>query len=395
MNSASRTTRIVTILLLVAAIALSLPGTVLSQITPPEVFVSPAAKVATTCDTTTIAIGVKNVVALTGYHLDLTYDAADLEITNVVNAGFLGEPVNSEFYEPTNSWATPGVISFGMVQQNTADDPIQPRSGEGNLVIITLKAKTANASSPITINGTSQLVNWPEALPIEFTVTDGLVTTKSCPPVAQDQSVTIVEDTPKSITLVATDPDLLDNLSFTSAAPAHGTVTPTGSVVTYTPAANYHGPDSFTFTVNDGNGKSDTGTVTINVTSVLDPPALSSTDLAGPFMAGLQQEFHVTLTNPSYGDVFTNVLARFRLEDITLADIASFEYLETQTDPDQWFSLPLLQDGSDVVGSFGPPAGYPLSAPFSCHLDFPDNFQPTRNQPVNPRSFRHTVRSDA
>ena len=143
MNSASRTTRILTILLLVAAIALSLPGTVLSQPTPPEVFVSPAAKVATTCATTTIAIGVKNVVGLTGYHLDITYDAADLEITNVVNGGFLGEPVNSEFYEPSNSWATPGVISFGMVQQNTAENPIQPRSGEGNLIVITLKAKSS------------------------------------------------------------------------------------------------------------------------------------------------------------------------------------------------------------------------------------------------------------
>ena len=171
----------------------------------------------------------------------------------MVNGGFLGEPVNNEFYEPSNSWATPGVISFGMVQQNTTDDPIQPRSGEGNLIVITLKGKTANASTAFTINGTtSQLVKWPEALPIEFTVTNGLVTTESCAPTANDQSVITAEDTAKTITLGATDPDLSDTLSFSSASPAHGTVTPTGSAVTYTPAANYHGPDSFTFTVNDG-----------------------------------------------------------------------------------------------------------------------------------------------
>ena len=129
------------------------PGHVFPKQPPPEVFVSPAAKVATTCATTTIAIGVKNVVGLTGYHLDITYDAADLEITNVVNGGFLGEPVNSEFYEPSNSWATPGVISFGMVQQNTAENSIQPRSGEGNLIIITLKARqpTPPPLSPSTV----------------------------------------------------------------------------------------------------------------------------------------------------------------------------------------------------------------------------------------------------
>ena len=48
MNSASRTTRILTILLLAAAVALSLPGTVLSATTPASVFVNPAADVATT-----------------------------------------------------------------------------------------------------------------------------------------------------------------------------------------------------------------------------------------------------------------------------------------------------------------------------------------------------------
>ena len=207
----------------------------MSQPTPPEVFVSPAAKVATTCATTTIAIGVKNVVGLTGYHLDITYDAADLEISNVVNGGFLGEPVNSEFYEPSNSWATPGVISFGMVQQNTAENPIQPRSGEGNLIVITLKGKTANASTAITINGTtSQLVNWPEALPIEFTVTNGLVTTESCAPTASGQTVSTAEDTAKAITLGANDPDS-DLLTYAYSDPVHGTVTGSGPLVSYDP----------------------------------------------------------------------------------------------------------------------------------------------------------------
>ncbi len=54
--------------------------------------------------------------------------------------------------------------------------------------------------------------------------------------------------------------------------PAHGTavVNADGSY-TYTPDANYHGTDTFTYTVSDGTA-SDTGTVTVTVSSVNDAP---------------------------------------------------------------------------------------------------------------------------
>src|SRR4051794_7171510 len=54
---------------------------------------------------------------------------------------------------------------------------------------------------------------------------------------------------------------------------AHGTVAINpDKTVKYTPMANYHGSDSFTYTVSDGNGGSVAGTVTITVTSVNDAP---------------------------------------------------------------------------------------------------------------------------
>src|SRR5205807_887268 len=66
-------------------------------------------------------------------------------------------------------------------------------------------------------------------------------------------------------------------------AASHGTVSFTGTSVTYTPAANYNGPDSFTYTVTDNgttNGaadpKSATATVSITVTEVNDAPTAAN-----------------------------------------------------------------------------------------------------------------------
>ncbi len=91
------------------------------------------------------------------------------------------------------------------------------------------------------------------------------------PPVANAQSVTTAEDTPKSIVLTASDPDG-DALTYTVGAPAHGTLSGTAPNLTYTPAANYNGPDSFTVSVSDGALISATVTISITVTPVEDPP---------------------------------------------------------------------------------------------------------------------------
>lgn len=95
-------------------------------------------------------------------------------------------------------------------------------------------------------------------------------------PVASSQSVTTPEDTAKAITLVASDPDN-NPLTYTIvASPAHGSLSGTAPNVTYTPAANYNGPDSFTFKVNDGKADSATVTVSLNITAVNDAPVANA-----------------------------------------------------------------------------------------------------------------------
>jgi sugar lactone lactonase YvrE len=91
-------------------------------------------------------------------------------------------------------------------------------------------------------------------------------------PIAQNQSATTNEDTSKAITLVATDADT-NPLTYTIVSgPSHGTLTGTPPRVTYKPAANYNGADSFTFKANDGTVDSNIATVSITVVAVNDAP---------------------------------------------------------------------------------------------------------------------------
>ncbi|KAF0219268.1 MAG: putative hemagglutinin/hemolysin [Geobacteraceae bacterium] len=91
-------------------------------------------------------------------------------------------------------------------------------------------------------------------------------------PVANAQSVTTAEDTTKAITLTGSDIDGNPLTYSVVAQPAHGTLTGTAPNLTYQPAANYNGPDSFTFKANDGTADSAAATVSLTVTAANDAP---------------------------------------------------------------------------------------------------------------------------
>src|SRR5207253_1635954 len=83
--------------------------------------------------------------------------------------------------------------------------------------------------------------------------------------VASNQAVVTDEDTAKAITLSANDVEGSPLTYAIVTAPAHGTLSGTAPNLIYTPAANYNGPDSFTFKANDSELDSNVATVSITV----------------------------------------------------------------------------------------------------------------------------------
>src|SRR5205085_448367 len=100
-------------------------------------------------------------------------------------------------------------------------------------------------------------------------------------PSAFPQNVVTDEDVPVSFTLLANDAEA-DALIYTIVSPpSHGTLSGTAPNLTYTPALNYNGSDSFTFKVNDGTLDSPTTpTVSITINPVNDAPVADNQSIA-------------------------------------------------------------------------------------------------------------------
>ena len=138
-------------------------------------------------------------------------------------------------------------------------------------------------------------------------------------PVAADQWATTAEDTAKPITLTASDVDG-DMLTFSVVTgPSNGSLSGTVPDLSYTPSADFNGPDSFTYTASDGSLSSDTATVAITVEPVNDVPvatndsaatyegtATAITVLANDTDADGDLLSVMNLTQPSHGSAVLN-----------------------------------------------------------------------------------------
>jgi hypothetical protein len=105
-------------------------------------------------------------------------------------------------------------------------------------------------------------------------ITGMVALTNGAPPVAGDDTLTVDEDGVGTVDVLVNDHDPQGGpLTITDVStPAHGTATFAIGTVGYRPAPNYHGIDSFTYTVTDPAGNTATATVNVTVRSVNDLP---------------------------------------------------------------------------------------------------------------------------
>jgi parallel beta-helix repeat protein len=122
-----------------------------------------------------------------------------------------------------------------------------------------------------------------------YTVVDGqggsataqvsITVAASTPPNVVDDAVEVDEDTAEIVDVLANDSDP-DGDAVTIEqveAPTHGSAVINGAgSITYTPAPNYNGPDSFTYTGRDPGGATDTAAVSVEVNPVNDAPSAAN-----------------------------------------------------------------------------------------------------------------------
>ena len=171
-----------------------------------------------------------------------------------------------------------------------ANDRAANPDGPDENLAVTMTTAPANGTVVVNPDGSVTYVsnaNFHGTDSFTYTVSDGASTSVGTvsvtvrpvndPVVAIDDTITTDEDTPVTGNVLTNDNaqnvDTGETLTVTAGTytTTHGRITITADgAYTYTPAPNYHGQDTFTYTVTDGPTTA-TGTLTITVRSVNDP----------------------------------------------------------------------------------------------------------------------------
>ena len=191
-----------------------------------------------------------------------------------------GELVKGVRIEGVTGGATPAKV-YDLTLADVAVTKVADGESDGYSLSldygkIALVTKGIDATGQQTTNGEFgyDIVNKAEIDPFTLALNPGH------DPVANGQSIGTDEDTATAVTLSGSDVDG-DSLTFTvTSGPAHGTLSGSGANLTYTPAANHHGPDSFTYVANDGWTDSAAASVSLTVQAVNDAPVANAQSIS-------------------------------------------------------------------------------------------------------------------
>ncbi|WP_233349903.1 Ig-like domain-containing protein [Litorimonas cladophorae] len=229
-------------------------------------------------------------------------------------------PVDPENYIPVQTAAdgTP-VAPIDLTPYFGSPDPLEeltisvdPADLPEGLVFDPTTGVISGTPVPAASQGGDPLNPGTYIVPVTATDSDGETFTTNLtyilgnlPPVAGvDANLSVVEDTPTVLDLIGNDVDsdgdvlTITAINGTPITVDVPTTLPSGAIVTlnsdgsvsYDPVADYNGPDSFSYTISDGEGGTDIATVALDVTPVNDGPVVTPTI---PGDAALPPQFNV------------------------------------------------------------------------------------------------------
>ena len=259
-------------------------------------------------------------------------------------------------------------------------DPIADLTDDGSDPTLTISLVTPDSGSPNTktvpgqgvwtlVPGTGVITFTPEAgftgnpTPIDYRVTDGnsltdtatLIVLYNQPPTAPDETVTVNPGQPATLNPVitpGTDPNVTVSLDgsdpgdpTTKTVPGQGvwTVVPGTGVATFTPEPGFTGaPTPITYTVTDGNGLTDQGTLTVLVNeppvakdqAKTTPPGTPVTfdPIADLITPGTSTDLTVTLIDPATGQPATGSSVTVPGEGVWTVDLVTGKITFTPED---------------------------------------------------------------
>ncbi|RYF79275.1 MAG: hypothetical protein EOO29_17730, partial [Comamonadaceae bacterium] len=235
---------------------------------------------------TTGAAGVKfGATNAAGYTVN-----SDTQITATSPAGSAGT-VDVRVINPGGTSATSASDQYTYVAAPTVTgiSPATGAAGGGTAVTLTGTGFTstlavtfgATSATGFTVNSATQITATAPAgtgtVNVRVTTVGGTSATGAAnqysyiaPPIANAVSVTVAYGSTNNPIPLNVTGGAASSVAVATVA-SHGTATASGTTISYTPAAGYGGPDSFSYTATNASGTSTPATVTITVS----PPAIS------------------------------------------------------------------------------------------------------------------------